>query len=300
MVMALIVAVSCRRDDKKTDQTEEVLVSVNDTSLTVADVVRQIPVGLAPEDSAELFDRIVDMWVRNRVLSAVGEKNVPDMAKIEEMVADYRNELIVNRYLALMDEKTPEVSDAEVKKYYSAHRDEMILESPLVKGVYLKVADTDESLPSLRRWMASSNDESIDRIEKHGLREASSYEYFKDSWHEWNTIAEQIPYRFYDADAFVSDTKDFETAYGGSTYLLHISDRLLSGEPMPYEYAARKIREILRSRSSIRNRDRLMRDIYVKAMHDGTLKAGLYDPVKHTMTRGGKGDVKQDKQPIEK
>ena len=159
----------------------------------------------------------------------------------------------------------------------------LVLEQPLVRGVFVKVAENDETLDNLRRWMSRLSDEDVDNIEKYGLRQASRYEYFRDEWHEWNVIAEQIPYRFFDADAFVSSSADFETSADGSVYLLHISDYITSGNEMPYEFARLKIREILRAADVASHRDRLMDDIYRDRIRSGELRPGLYDPVTRTM-----------------
>lgn len=271
-----------KRSDAKGDESD-ILVSVNDSSLYLGHVLSQIPVGISPEDSIEMFHSIVDTWVRNMVLNDIGRNNIPDMSRIDAMVESYRNELIVEQYLTLMGEKAPQVSDDQIRKYYESHKEELILESPLIKGIFLKVSDKDDFLPALRRWMADSSEESIDRIEQHGLKQASQYEYFKDTWHEWQSIADQIPYRFYDADAFVSGDKDFETSYGGSTYMLHISEYLPSGSPMPYEYATQRITEILRNQMLNQYREHLISDIYGNSIRSGVLKPGLYDPVTKKM-----------------
>ncbi len=55
--------------------------------------------------------------------------------------------------------------------------------------------------------MASPGDEAVDNIEKHGLKQASQYEYFMDTWQEWNRVADQIPYKSSSMPMrFVSDT----------------------------------------------------------------------------------------------
>lgn len=88
-------------------------------------------------------------------------------------------------------------------------------------------------------------------------------------------ITDQIPYRFYDADAFVRSTRNFETSDAGSVYLLHISEYLPSGSEMPYEFARLKIREILRTADMAAVRERLMSEIYTRQIKEGTLRPGF-------------------------
>ena len=295
-ILSAIVATlsSCGSKPVEAQGGDDILVTFGDSTLTKSDVLRRIPRGLDPADSAHLFSRIVDGWIRDLVLSDVAEKNISDPERIERMVEAYRNSLIVNEYLQSMSDKAgSHIPESRIREYYDANHEQMVLTQPLVKGAYLKVSENDESLDNLRRWMTQFTDESFDKIEKSGLRQASQYKYFKDEWHEWNVITDQIPYRFYDADAFVRSTKNFETNDGGSVYLLHISEYLPSGTEMPYEFARLKIREILRVSDIAAMRNNLMIDIYRQRIDEGKLRPGLYDPVAGRMKEDS--ETKQQK-----
>lgn len=280
-IFFLLPLISCgNKKVEAVSDNDDVLITVNDSSLRISDVERLIPSGLTGEDSVALFNRIVEQWVLDRALSDYAEKNISDMASIDRMVEEYRNSLIVARYLQRMTENaSKDVPDERIKAFYEAHRDSMKLEQPLVKGVFLKVADNDESLPNLRKWMTSFNNEALDNIEKSGLRKALQYKYFNDAWVEWSAIAEQIPYRFSDADTFLKGNKNFETDHDGAVYMLHISDYVPTGSEMPYEFAALRIAEIIRSTEMSNYRDRLIRDILKRQMEEGIVKPGIYNPV---------------------
>ena len=279
-VAAALFVSGCGSETVVTQVDDDVLVSVGDSTLTVSDVLARIPRGMAPEDSAALFDKIVADWVRDLVLSDFAEKNVPDLDRIERLTEAYRNDLIVNSYLQSMsDASVKEISEDRIREYYDTNRSSMILEQPIIKGAFLKVADADENIDKLRSWMQEFSDASIDKIEEAGLKHASQYQYFKDEWIEWNAIAEQIPYRFFDADAFVTSSRNFETSEGGSTYLLHISEYLPSGKEMPYEFAKVKIQKILQSLDINTYREKLVTDIYKAQIKDGVLKPGICDPL---------------------
>lgn len=279
-----MVAVGCTRRGESAAAEEDVLVTAGDSSLMLEEVLRQIPSGLAASDSAEMFSRIVERWIENRVLEDVAEENVIDLEKINRMADDYRKRLIIDDYLRRKREAyTPRVDESEIRAYYDRHIDEFILTQPLVKGIYIKTSEKDDRLGSIRRWMMTATDASVDDIEKYGMRMAMKYEYFEDKWVEWSVVADQIPYRFYDADAFLRSTKDFETQYEGSVYLLHISDYLPSGSKEPYEYASVRIAGILSGGKTGEYMNNLRQSIYREAVKKGKLKPGLYDPLKGEM-----------------
>lgn len=282
IVAILTVSSACSHKEKHTEE-QDILVSVGDSALTLRDVERRIPSGLSGQDSTDMFNSIVERWVRTMMLRDIASENVEELEKINRLADDYRDNLIIERYLRSKVKESPGISQQSIKTYYEEHGSEMKLTQPLIKGIYLKVADSEERLGDIRRWMASATSSAVDKIEKSGLRQASQYEYFKDNWVDWNEVADQIPYRFYDADAFLSSTKDFETSYSGSTYLLHIYEYLPSGSQMPYEYACRRIAEMLGRENKASYKQSLLSSLYKKAIKDGRLKPGMYDPVKRKM-----------------
>ena len=267
--MLCIVVASCvgAPDNKGNDQ--EILVAVSDSVLTMNDVLSKIPSGLAEEDSVEMFKNIVDRWVKNMILTELAQDNEAELSRINAMAEDYRNSLIIDRYLKGKTEEVSTVSAEDIEAYYLKNKEEMTLGTPLIKGVYLKISEAEPNLPDIRRWMKSCKPEDIDRIEKVGLRQALQYEYFIDRWVEWGSVADQIPYRFHDADAFLSKTKDFETSYGGSCYLLHVSDYLPSGGVMPEEYARPQIEQILMLDRKMDYMQVLLQSLYKKVSGRG-------------------------------
>lgn len=285
ILLAVIISSAGCSHKKDVLPQEEVLVSVGDSSLMLHDVVMRIPSGLSEEDSVAMFNSIVERWVRTMMLNDLAAENVDELDKINRLASDYRDNLIIERYLRSKIKEVPEPSEQDIREYYDRYGSDMKLEAPLVKGIYIKVADTEERLGDIRKWMAAATPAAVDNIEKSGLRQASQYEYFKDNWIDWNEVAEQIPYRFYDADAFLGSTKDFETSYSGSTYMLHIYEFLPSGSVMPYEYAAKKIAVMMGKENKTSYRARLLSSLYAKGVRDGRLKPGLYDPVKQKMNK---------------
>ncbi len=281
------LASGCGREKDAPAGDDVALVSVGDTTLWLSEVVRQIPQGLAETDSAEMFSGIVDAWIQDVLLTEVAADNLPDLDRIERMVADYRNRLIMMEYRKRMkNDSRRNISDAEVKEYYEAHADDMRLEHPVVKGIYIKLPSDADRLENVRQWVFSATRESIDKLEKYGLKGAIQYDWFGDRWVDWEMIATQIPYRFYDADAFVESTVNFETEYNGSTYFLHISEYLKSGDVMPYQFAVEQIREALSERELVEADRKLMRSLFSRAVSDGKLRPGAYDPVKRRMKNG--------------
>lgn len=292
ILLAIIPAIlSCK---KKTvvDDSSDILVTVGDSVLTLNMALNGVPRGLEANDSLQMLSAVVEGWLRKQVLTDLAERQLGSTEEIDRLVDDYRTNLILSRYLSGMEVKRNEGEERrQIDAYYKAAGDSMILEEPIVKGLYLKVSSDDLSLPSLRRWMKEADDKAVDNIESHGLRHAMQYDYFIDKWHPWHEVAGLVPYRFFDADAFLASTRDFETEYEGAIYLLHISDFRGTGERMPEEYAKSKITEMVRHSNMSARRKKLITAIYKREIEEGHVTAGLYDP----MTGNLKSKNKEDK-----
>lgn len=259
----------------------DMLVSVGDSSLYEKDVLRLIPGGISSADSADMYDGIVHAWVERLLLRSLAEENVEDMERIDRLTAEYRNRLIVESYRrSLRESRENVVSDKRIREYYIQNADDLILERPIVKGIYVKLSANAHNLDKVRYWVKSASSKDIDNLEKAVVSEALQYSFFEDRWVDWQQIADRIPYRFFDADAFVESARDFETEYQGAVYLLHISSFMRSGEKMPEEFAAPIISEILSRESSAEFEKRLVSDLCRRASKEGILKTGSYKKLK--------------------
>lgn len=287
VMSALLLLVGCAKKPQEQDVSVGVLLRAGDKVLTLDDVVRRIPVGIESSDSAAMFRRIVDNWVKTQVLSNLAERKLPDIADIENRVEEYRNRLIVSEYLNEMRKgKAFNISADSIRDFYNRYKGEMLLESPLVKGIYMKVASERANLDEIRELVFCGSDDCIDKLEKSWASHAIQYEYFIGDWVDWQTIADRVPYRFYDPNAFLKSTKNFETEYNGCVYFLHISEYLPTGSEPPYEFAAIRIAELMERADMNKFEETLVRSLVAKAISDGDLVASGYDPIKGSLTLG--------------
>lgn len=296
-VAACVALAGCSGDGKKQQLIDnDVLIQIGDSTLTLHEVVGRIPVGLEPADSVNLFNKIVDTWIQNLLLRQVAEENLTDLSRIDAMVDEYRNQLIVSEYRRrIKEENVKAVPEDSVRGYYRRFGDEMKLEQPLVKGIYIKLPERSEYVDEITRRIRTARPEDIDFIEKNGLRDAMQYDWFEDRWVDWQTIAEQIPHRFSDPDAFVASNRFFSTQYNGAVYLLHISDFIRSGEKMPYDFAAPLIADRLNEKQRFSYEERLINSLYRKALREGKLKKITFDPVTHQRIVPRPVEVDKDK-----
>ncbi|MDE6299027.1 MAG: hypothetical protein K2M10_05220, partial [Muribaculaceae bacterium] len=245
-LLCAMILPACGGGGDADEGSEEILLTFRDESLTREEVVDKIPVAISYEDSIALFQEIVDNWIASKVIAEFAETQLPDIDEIDRKVDAYRRRLIVAEYLQEMKEgKKLTVSDDSIRRFYDIHRSEMLTERPLIKGIYLKIPSSSTRLDEVRRLVFDGGDASIDRLETDYAAEAVQYDYFANAWVDWQTVADLIPYRFYDPDAFLESTRNFETSYNGSTYFLKVTEYLPSGSEQPFEFAKERIASLM-------------------------------------------------------
>ncbi len=280
----LIFTLFTRCGNKSTPQIdrEDMLIQIGDSILTKQYVENQIPKTISSADSAALFHAITKKWIQSILLQEVAARNIPDMKHINELTEEYRNQLILNEYRKMMAENhSSQIEEQAITEYYEQNKDNFILNRPIIRGIYLKVPDDSRQLSNLRKWINSPSQNNIDKIESYGLKELMQYDYFIDQWNDWQNIVEQVPYRFGNANEFVKSHSNFETTHNGSTYFLYISDYILSGEVMPFEFAKPQIQEILINEDKNAYDNALINSIYNQAVKDKKIIIGQYDPTKN-------------------
>lgn len=275
LAVSAVAATGCRRSQGEVAgvKADDVIIMIGDSALTDHDVLSQIPSHLSGEDSAAFYESVVREWVDDMLLKEIAAENVTDMQRIEHMVSQYRNHLILTEYRRNRREyRRSDISNDTLREYYTRHAGSLVLDRPQVKGLFLKIPADAHRISDIRRWMTTATPEAIDNLEKYGLAEAVKYSFFEDRWMDFGTIAEQIPYRFFDPDAFVEASPYFETTYRGMTYMLHISDFIRSGNTMPFETAVPLMRERILAESGRIDDKKFMISLYNRAIKSGKMK----------------------------
>lgn len=272
---ALLLFGACAGSHKELP--EDAIVAVGDNVLTRADLHSAMPGGLSPDDSAAFAQAYTHNWIDRKLISDVASRDV-DMDEIDRLVSEYREELIMTYYRREMVRRADnaEFSPDSLRAYYNSHISEFVIQSPYVKGVYLKVPDGSPSLDRLRRLYKSDAAADIDRLEQEAAVSAIHYDYFVDRWVDWEQIESRIPTDFpQGVMSFLQSGQPLEVSSGGYTYLLRITEYLRPGSPMPFDAAAPIVIDRLRNRLRRAYDTRLLQEIEQRATETGILRYPL-------------------------
>lgn len=273
--VAVAMLAACGHKDEAPRLAKNELAALDGQTLTVTQLREAVPAGLSEEDSTRLAQAFIRNWIETRLVERVASERV-DMDEIDALTAQYRRDLIAQRYRDMLFARTPgaqEFGDSVVADYYERHSADFVLERPMIRGVYVKLPDGAPELPAIRRIYRSTRPQDIDRLEKEVLGSAIHYDYFRDHWIEWEQVEARIPYDFGPKPAdYVRSHHNLDVSLGGFTYLLEISDLLPAGSPMPLEIARPLIEDRLLAERRQSYDAAMRRRLYDDALNSGRLK----------------------------
>ena len=251
-----------------------ILVRVGKAKLTLAQLCKSIPAGLSPEDSTAMARQIINQWIDDKLITEVVAPTIPDIDEINRMTDEYRSRLIADSYRSRMYHKNGDlnISEDSLRSYYERFKGSLLLNTPVIKGVFLKFADDSPALAEARSLFKSSRQSDIDRIEKLGYDGAVHYDYFRDRWVDWQKMMALIPADFGSSPlTFPASNRSVELSVDGFTYLLCISDFRSAGSSMPYEYAREYLRDAILYERQKEYDEALRQQLKGEAIDNGTL-----------------------------
>ncbi len=271
-IAALLLSFSACTLDKK--EVPGAIVSVGDRYLTREMLAQVIPNGLSPRDSSAFADAYVRHWAEDELVYDAAQKNIPDVEKIDMLVDKYRRELFVHEYQKqiLSAKLDNEISNDAVRNYYRTHLDKFVLKTPIIKGLFLKVAETSPELKNLKKWYRSKDHGAVENIEKYTLHNIINYDYFYDRWVSFDEVLGAIPYQVSDANRFLQTHTYIEVNEDGYWYLLNISDYLPAGANMPLDFARTQIEEILLNQKRMDFLHQMNKELYQEALENRKIK----------------------------
>lgn len=252
-----------------------VVATVQDQSLTKDEVELSIPKGLSGVDSIAAVDNFVKNWIVEQLLYDVAKRNTTSQQKeINQLVENYKKSLILNLYQEMLinERLSPEITDLETRTFYDENKERFKLDKNIIKGLFLKIPIDAPNLNQIREWYKSTNERSLENIEKYSIQNASVYDYFYDKWVDFDEVMDKIPIHVSDPISFLKEKKNIEISDSSFVYFLNIKETLLIGNVAPYEFAEPTIRELLINQKRLKFIKSIEEDLYNDALRKGVIQ----------------------------
>ena len=270
LVFPVLIAFCCLSVDNKTK--DVAVAKVYDKYFYASELQNIVPEGMLPEDSLSMVKDHIDKWIRNQLLLFQAEQYLTlEEKNVQQQIEDYRTSLLIYKYeQSFIHEKLDtQILDNEIVSYYNSYSSNFILNSNLIKGLFIQLPRSAPEIYKIRSWYRSEDPENIKHLEQYCYNHATRFEYFEDDWKYFSEILRDLPELYTRPENILQYRKNYETKDSTYYYFLKISEFRMEGSITPLELVRQDIKSILLNKRKIRLIQELESSIYNDALNRG-------------------------------
>ncbi len=259
-LIIIIVLIGCKQETAN----QNTVARVGDQYLSKTELDEAMPLGLESKDSVLYRNNYIKIWATKELLLDKAKINVEDNnGEIEELIRDYRKELLIDRYkkALLQQELDTVITEADIADYYEVNKNVYKLNEELVQ---LKYIHFNKDMNDKKNLVKLFKSEAAEDLEELLARELEFYSFsFNDSiWVAYKDVEKKL--------TFLKDEKNIkknqyiqkEDSLG--VYLLAVKDLRRRNEIAPLNYVIPMIKQMILHKRKLE----LMNDIEQTIMVD--------------------------------
>lgn len=189
--LLILFLISCQ-SDKLHDKHGSVIVQIDNKKLYASEIENIIHDETSAIDSTAIANAYVDRWIKDQLLIQDANKFLSSDFEIEELVEDYRNELIKYRYEEEIIRKNmnQDLSQNDLVNYYDKYKGNYILSDPIYKIIFASIpANTSKIDRFYNAWL---NDD-FDFIQTFSESNADTLYLGRNEWINKKRVSEIVP-----------------------------------------------------------------------------------------------------------
>lgn len=260
---------SCKNMNKQVQ--EEPVARVFDSYFYPSDLDRLIPDGVSTDDSTRIARRLIEEWVREKLLLNRAEQYLSAEQKdVDKQIDEYRSSLLTFKYKQKLLSQNLDtlVKPEELEEYYNLNSSNYILDTDVVKVNYVKVPVDAPQITDVRRWYKSEEPEDLDNLEKFCISFASNYMIKGDKWLKTNNLFDATPLKVSNLSNYLNYTKNIELNDSTYYYFIHIIERIQEGQIAPLSLVEEDIQSVIINKRKIK----FIEDLETSVYNDGRAK----------------------------
>jgi hypothetical protein len=248
-VIFLIIALlaGCKSKQNSTGRIQ--LAKVGNVVLYQDELPQLIQPGINETDSAEIIQNYVNKWAKRRLLLQKAMDNLSPVQKkvIEQQTEDTRTNLLIYNYQQQMifEKMDTVISESELENYYNTNEKSFILNSNIIKALFIKLPVETPDLNKIRKLTRSSEQKDLQQLETYCYQFAEKFDDFNEEWVPMNRLTVELQQGVENEEDFLKRNRFFETSDSLSVYLISVRDYRLRSSIAPYEYVKDDIKRII-------------------------------------------------------
>lgn len=226
----------------------EVVARLGDHKLFLSDLEKVIPNGISPEDSVNLANLYINSWATDKAFQDIAEQKLSKEEKdVSKELEAYRQSLLRYRFEQryVSERLDTSVSAKEVNDYHEAHKSNFILERPIVKARFMRIAEDSPNLKTIKKLMSSDDVADVIAADSLAFNSAQRYIDCSDSWIDAATLAGEFGKDYVEVFSR-KNGKFIEISDGaGNLSVAYIVEMMKAGEVPPVEFCEDRIKDII-------------------------------------------------------
>ena len=221
-----------------------IIAKVGDAYLYDDDILYNSTLG----DSAVLYNRQVNSWIKKQLLLNSAFQNESVMNQIERKVEDYKESLILFEFEKYLYANSIDfkISEDEISKYYNENKDDFILPFNLIKAIYAKVPIDAPSLSVFRNNLKKYPESDTAEVISYCFQFAEKSFLEDTTWIKFDDIILNLPFpKNLDKSVFLKTRKFYEIREGDFIHFIRILDKKLIGDYSPLSFEEDIVNTIL-------------------------------------------------------
>ena len=249
---------------------------VGNTILYYDEMPQLVQKGINEADSAALFQNYINKWAKRELLLQKAENNLSPAMKqeIEKQLDETRSNLVIYQYQQkmLIEKLDTVITDSELESYYAANERSFMLNSNIVKALFIKLPVETPDIGKIRNLLRSNDQKDQQTLETFCYQFAEKFDDFNEDWIPMNRLTAELNENIENEENFLKKSTFYEKSDSVSTYLVSIRDSRLSSSLAPFEYVKDDIKRIIWNTRRFEFIQSLENGIYNDALKENSFK----------------------------
>ena len=277
VVNILIIMILLTDCNNKSDQVKRVAIAkVGDVILYYDEIPKLLQPGISPEDSAAIIQNYINKWAKRELLFLKAEQNLSPEFKneIEKQLQETRANLVIYQYQRqmMLEKMDTTITEDELESYYATNEKNFLLNSNVVKALFIKVPVETPGLDKIRLWARSNDQKDLQLLESYCYQFAEKFDDFNEDWVTLDRLSVELPQDIMNQDNFLRRNTWFETNDSSSVYMISIRDYRQRYSLAPFDYVKNDIKSIILNNRRFEFLQSLENRIYNEAVKENTFK----------------------------
>ncbi len=247
LLIIILVAAACNDSNSKRIP----LAKAGNSTLYTDQITGVVPRGTPETDSVALIRNYINRWAKRELLYQKAQENLTPavMRDIDDQTKEARMNLVIYQYQRemMLQKMDTTISNTELENHYLNNKNSFVLNSNIVKALFIKLPVETPGLARIRNLARSNNQASLQQLESLCYQFAEKFDDFNEEWVSFNQIIAEFPSEINNQENFLRYNTFYETMSVDSAYifLLSIRDYKLRSTIAPIEYVRDDIKRMI-------------------------------------------------------